>query len=101
MKDNDDDTPVKLRPFTSNMEKPPQEGERIFALQPPKMSVLKDPAKTKNKEELGRSKRSYLYSDLQFSSLRLNFFSNGHFHETFEVFRHTFKLSKDIDRFNN
>ena len=50
-KDNDDDTPVKLRPFTSNMEKPPQEGERIFALQPPKMSVLKDPAKSKTKEE--------------------------------------------------
>jgi hypothetical protein len=33
------------------MEKPPQEGERIVALQPPKMSVLKDP-QTKAKEEV-------------------------------------------------
>lgn len=49
-KDSDEDTPVKLRPFTINMEKPPQEGERIVALQPPKMSVLKDP-QNKAKEE--------------------------------------------------
>jgi hypothetical protein len=49
-KDSDDDTPIKLRPFTISMEKPPQEGERIVALQPPKMSVLKDP-QTKAKEE--------------------------------------------------
>jgi hypothetical protein len=46
-KDTDDDTPIKIRPFTINMEKPPQEGERIVALQPPKMSVLKDPATQK------------------------------------------------------
>ena len=49
-KDSDDDTPIKLRPFTINMEKPPQEGERVVALQPPKMSVLKDP-QTKAKED--------------------------------------------------
>ncbi|MGO2478651.1 MAG: hypothetical protein ACTH7Q_09880, partial [Pseudoalteromonas sp.] len=48
-KDNDEDSPVKLRPFTINMEKPPQEGERIIALQPPKISVLKDPSNGKSK----------------------------------------------------
>jgi len=42
-KDSDSDAPIKLQPFTVNMEKLPQEGERIVALQPPKMSILKDP----------------------------------------------------------
>ena len=49
-KDADDDSPIKVRPFTINMEKLPQEGERIVALQPPKMSVLKDPNNGKAKE---------------------------------------------------
>ncbi|MFM9816026.1 hypothetical protein ACKI16_47065, partial [Streptomyces scabiei] len=49
-KDADDDSPIKVRPFTINMEKLPKEGERIFALQPPKMSVLKDPNNGKAKE---------------------------------------------------
>jgi hypothetical protein len=49
-KDSDDDSPIKLRPFTINMEKPPQEGERVVAMLPPKMSVLKDPNNGKNKE---------------------------------------------------
>lgn len=48
-KDNDDDTPAKVTPFTLNMDKPPQEGERIVALHPPKMSLLKDP-QPKDKE---------------------------------------------------
>ena len=49
-KSDDDDTPIKIRPFTTNMEKPPQVGERIVALQPPKLSVLKDPNNGKPKE---------------------------------------------------
>ena len=49
-KSDDDDTPIKIRPFTTNMEKPPQVGERIVALQPPKLSVLKDPNNGKLKE---------------------------------------------------
>ncbi len=34
-----------VRPFEADMAEPPQEGETIIALQPPKMSVLKEPAK--------------------------------------------------------
>jgi NhaP-type Na+/H+ or K+/H+ antiporter len=49
-KDSDEDAPVKMRPFTSDMEKPPQEGERVVALQPPKISLLKDPANNKAKD---------------------------------------------------
>lgn len=49
-KSDDDDSPIKIRPFTTNMEKPPQVGERIVALQPPKLSVLKDPNNGKLKE---------------------------------------------------
>ncbi|WP_440055090.1 cation:proton antiporter [Pseudoalteromonas sp. T1lg65] len=41
---NNDEEPVKLRPFTTNMEKLPDVGEKVFALQPPKLSVLKDTA---------------------------------------------------------
>ena len=50
-KDDDDDSPVRIRPFTTNMEKTPQVGERIVALQPPKLSVLKDPNQNKNKDK--------------------------------------------------
>ena len=49
-KDSDEDSPVKLRPFTINIEKPPQQGERVVAMLPPKMSVLKDPNNGKSKE---------------------------------------------------
>lgn len=49
-KSDDDDSPIKIRPFTTNMEKTPQVGERIVALQPPKLSVLKDPNNGKPKE---------------------------------------------------
>ena len=49
-KSDDDDSPIKIRPFTTNMEKPPQVGERIVALQTPKLSVLKDPNNGKPKE---------------------------------------------------
>ncbi|MEG3347420.1 sodium:proton antiporter [Pseudoalteromonas sp. B5MOD-1] len=49
-KTDDDDSPIKIRPFTTNMEKTPQVGERIVALQPPKLSVLKDPNNGKPKE---------------------------------------------------
>ncbi|RZD21584.1 sodium:proton antiporter [Pseudoalteromonas sp. MEBiC 03485] len=49
-KNDDDDSPIKIRPFTTSMEKTPQVGERIVALQPPKLSVLKDPNNGKPKE---------------------------------------------------
>ena len=49
-KTDDDDSPIKIRPFTTDMEKTPQVGERIVALQPPKLSVLKDPNNGKPKE---------------------------------------------------
>ncbi|ALU43020.1 cation:proton antiporter [Pseudoalteromonas rubra] len=39
---NDDGLPV--RPFTPDMKNAPGSGERVLALQPPKLSVLKDPA---------------------------------------------------------
>ncbi|WP_046003668.1 cation:proton antiporter [Pseudoalteromonas rubra] len=39
---NDDGLPV--RPFTTQMKNAPGSGERVLALQPPKLSVLKDPA---------------------------------------------------------
>ncbi|MCF2908377.1 sodium:proton antiporter [Pseudoalteromonas sp. DL2-H2.2] len=39
---NDDGLPV--RPFTTQMKHAPGSGERVLALQPPKLSVLKDPA---------------------------------------------------------
>ncbi|QTL35870.1 MULTISPECIES: cation:proton antiporter [Pseudoalteromonas] len=39
---NDDGLPV--RPFTPQMKNAPGSGERVLALQPPKLSVLKDPA---------------------------------------------------------
>ncbi|MCO7189231.1 MULTISPECIES: sodium:proton antiporter [unclassified Pseudoalteromonas] len=39
---NDDGLPV--RPFTTDMKNAPGSGERVLALQPPKLSVLKDPA---------------------------------------------------------
>ncbi|RZM80226.1 sodium:proton exchanger [Pseudoalteromonas rubra] len=39
---NDDGLPV--RPFTTQMKNAPDSGERVLALQPPKLSVLKDPA---------------------------------------------------------
>ncbi|TMP29365.1 sodium:proton exchanger [Pseudoalteromonas rubra] len=39
---NDDGLPV--RPFTADMKNAPGSGERVLALQPPKLSVLKDPA---------------------------------------------------------
>ena len=38
------------------MEKTPQVGERIVALQPPKLSVLKDPNNGKPKENKERKK---------------------------------------------
>lgn len=40
-KGSGNDTPIKIRPFTSDMLIPPQEGDRIIALQPPKISPLK------------------------------------------------------------
>ncbi|MEC4090432.1 sodium:proton antiporter [Pseudoalteromonas rubra] len=39
---NDDGLPV--RPFTPDMKNAPGSGERVLALQPPKLSVLRDPA---------------------------------------------------------
>ncbi len=39
---NDDGLPV--RPFTPDMKNAPSSGERVLALQPPKLSVLRDPA---------------------------------------------------------
>jgi NhaP-type Na+/H+ or K+/H+ antiporter len=39
---NDDGLPV--RPFTTDIKDVPGSGERVLALQPPKLSVLKDPA---------------------------------------------------------
>ncbi|AZZ99390.1 sodium:proton antiporter [Pseudoalteromonas sp. R3] len=39
---NDDGLPV--RPFTTDIKDAPGSGERVLALQPPKLSVLKDPA---------------------------------------------------------
>ncbi|CAH9049656.1 K(+)/H(+) antiporter NhaP2 [Pseudoalteromonas holothuriae] len=44
--DDNDDAP-QIRPFVTNMKKPPEQGERIVALQPPKMSILKEPTQTK------------------------------------------------------
>ncbi|NOU52040.1 sodium:proton antiporter [Pseudoalteromonas sp. JBTF-M23] len=37
----------QIRPFVIDMKKPPEQGERIIALQPPKMSVLKEPTQSK------------------------------------------------------
>ncbi|CAM4038433.1 cation:proton antiporter [Pseudoalteromonas byunsanensis] len=37
----------QIRPFVIEMKKPPEQGERIVALQPPKMSVLKEPSLNK------------------------------------------------------
>ncbi|MFC3033151.1 cation:proton antiporter [Pseudoalteromonas fenneropenaei] len=42
----DDDT-VRIRPFVTDMAKPPEVGERVISLQPPKMSLLKE---SNNKE---------------------------------------------------
>ncbi|MEI5640552.1 MULTISPECIES: cation:proton antiporter [unclassified Pseudoalteromonas] len=42
-----DEEPLLVRPFTSNMKKPPADGDKVFALQPPKLSVLKDPNNSK------------------------------------------------------
>lgn len=40
---NKDEEPILIRPFTSDMKKLPEEGDRVLALQPPKLTVLKDP----------------------------------------------------------
>ncbi|USD28086.1 sodium:proton antiporter [Pseudoalteromonas sp. SCSIO 43201] len=40
---NKDEEPLLIRPFTSEMKKLPEEGDKIIALQPPKLTVLKDP----------------------------------------------------------
>ncbi|KZN51893.1 MULTISPECIES: cation:proton antiporter [Pseudoalteromonas] len=37
-----EDDPLSIRPFTSEDKKQPEQGDRILALQPPKMSILKD-----------------------------------------------------------
>ncbi|KZN41410.1 cation:proton antiporter [Pseudoalteromonas luteoviolacea] len=39
-----EDEPLSVRPFTSDDKKLPEQGDKILALQPPKMSILKDPA---------------------------------------------------------
>ncbi|BBN80626.1 sodium/hydrogen exchanger [Pseudoalteromonas sp. A25] len=41
------DGELQIRPFVIDMKKPPEQGERIIALQPPKMSVLKEPTQGK------------------------------------------------------
>ncbi|MBE0364383.1 hypothetical protein PULV_a2708 [Pseudoalteromonas ulvae UL12] len=40
----DDEEDTQLIPFTPNMERPPNTGDMIVAMQPPKMSILKEPA---------------------------------------------------------
>ncbi|KAF7772249.1 hypothetical protein PCIT_a2284 [Pseudoalteromonas citrea] len=48
---NKEDDPLLIRPFIIDMQKAPAEGEKIVALQPPKMTVLKDTAFSKEAPE--------------------------------------------------
>ena len=49
-----EDAPLLIRPFVISMQKQPEEGEKIVALQPPKMTVLKDTAFNKESSEQAR-----------------------------------------------
>ncbi|MBE0369584.1 MULTISPECIES: cation:proton antiporter [Pseudoalteromonas] len=46
-----EDDPLMIRPFIMDMKKAPEEGEKIVAMQPPKMTILKEPSINKETNE--------------------------------------------------
>ncbi|MBQ4848590.1 sodium:proton antiporter [Pseudoalteromonas sp. MMG012] len=48
---NKEDDPLMIRPFIMGMKKAPEEGEKIVAMQPPKMTILKEPSINKETNE--------------------------------------------------